>query len=79
MVGAAVLYFAYRNKAKTVCLSFYISCITMFFKATPAPIPSSNTNSAFVFIKPHANTKAVQALVSKELQDKGIKILKEGA
>jgi len=34
-------------------------------------------NSAFVFIKPHANTKKVQDLVRDELTKKGIAILKE--
>jgi hypothetical protein len=33
-------------------------------------------NSAFVFIKPHANTKATQELVAKTLAAKGIKIIK---
>ena len=34
-------------------------------------------NSAFVFIKPHANTEAVQSLVKNKLQDSGISILDE--
>ena len=33
-------------------------------------------NSAFVFIKPHANTKAAQELVKSTLRSKGIKITK---
>jgi hypothetical protein len=33
-------------------------------------------NSAFVFIKPHANTKAAQELVKSTLLAKGIKITK---
>lgn len=35
-------------------------------------------NSAFVFIKPHANTPAVQTLVSNELRARGITIVREG-
>ena len=35
-------------------------------------------NSAFVFIKPHANTKQAQALVSATLKAKGIAIKSEG-
>jgi nucleoside diphosphate kinase len=35
-------------------------------------------NCAFVFIKPHANNTITQDLVSKTLQTKGLKILKEG-
>ena len=35
-------------------------------------------NSAFVFIKPHANTSAVQELVTQTFQSKGISILSEG-
>eukprot|EP01062_Namystynia_karyoxenos_P046187 TRINITY_DN344_c0_g1_i7.p1 TRINITY_DN344_c0_g1~~TRINITY_DN344_c0_g1_i7.p1 ORF type:complete len:482 (+),score=222.60 TRINITY_DN344_c0_g1_i7:100-1545(+) len=38
----------------------------------------SMRNSAFVFIKPHANTPKVQELVKKTLEDKGIRILREG-
>lgn len=38
----------------------------------------ANTNSAFVFIKPHANTKQSQALVSSTLKARGIKIKSEG-
>jgi nucleoside diphosphate kinase len=36
------------------------------------------TNSAFVFIKPHANTAQVQALVSAEFKKQGLTILQEG-
>lgn len=35
-------------------------------------------NCAFVFIKPHANTSAVQALVAKVFKDNGITIITEG-
>jgi hypothetical protein len=35
-------------------------------------------NSAFVFIKPHANTKSTQDLVKSTLVSKGITILSEG-
>lgn len=35
-------------------------------------------NSAFVFIKPHANTPATQDLVKKTFYQKGIKIVEEG-
>ena len=38
----------------------------------------AETNSAFVFIKPHANTAAAQALVKKTLAAKGIAIKAEG-
>lgn len=34
-------------------------------------------NSAFVFLKPHANTPATQELVSQKLRDAGIEILSE--
>jgi len=39
---------------------------------------ASARNSAFVFLKPHANTKEVQELVKKTLTEAGIKIQKEG-
>ena len=35
-------------------------------------------NSAFVFVKPHANTKKVQNIVKSNFEKKGIKIIKEG-
>jgi nucleoside diphosphate kinase len=35
-------------------------------------------NSAFVFIKPHANTAAVRDLVGAELRQRGLTIVKEG-
>ena len=35
-------------------------------------------NSAFVFIKPHANTTATQNLVQATLKAKGITVLSEG-
>jgi nucleoside diphosphate kinase len=41
--------------------------------------PSFETmNSAFVFIKPHANTLATQAVVTRTLEQKGLNILSEG-
>jgi len=48
--------------------------------AAPAgDIPLTNKNSAFVFIKPHAHTDAVKALVKETFAAKGIQILKEGS
>ena len=38
----------------------------------------NHDNSAFVFIKPHANTPQAQAYVKAGLKAKGINILKEG-
>ena len=35
-------------------------------------------NTAFVFIKPHANTPAAQRLVADTFKSKGIKILSQG-
>merc|ERR1712070_1355546 len=37
-----------------------------------------NKNEAFLFIKPHAVTDATKAYVKKALEEKGIKIVKEG-
>ena len=45
---------------------------------TFAAAAAEDRNQAFVFIKPHANTKAVQKLVQKTLGAKGISIQKEG-
>jgi nucleoside diphosphate kinase len=39
---------------------------------------ASKTNSAFVFIKPHANTAQVQALVAAEFKKQGFNVLQEG-
>lgn len=42
-------------------------------KACDAPL----TNSAFVFVKPHANTKSVQDLVRNTLKSRGVTVLSE--
>lgn len=42
-------------------------------KTCDAPL----TNSAFVFVKPHANTASVQDLVRNTLKSKGVTILSE--
>lgn len=39
--------------------------------------PGELRNSAFVFVKPHANTVKVQDLVRKTLQSKGVSIIQE--
>ena len=39
---------------------------------------ASATQSAFVFVKPHANTSAVQDMVKEKFAAVGIKILSEG-
>jgi hypothetical protein len=46
--------------------------------AVTVPTAPALKNQAFVFIKPHANTKAVQELVSKTLKSKGIVVTTEG-
>ena len=44
---------------------------------TPSKGGSKLHNSAFVFVKPHANTAATQKLVREKLQEAGIEILSE--
>lgn len=39
---------------------------------------AASKNTAFVFIKPHANTKAAQKLVKETLAAKGLTIKSEG-
>ena len=39
---------------------------------------AAKVNEAFVFIKPHANNKAVQDLVRSKFGEKGIEIVSEG-
>lgn len=49
--------------------------------AAPAPtepIPLTAKNSAFVFVKPHANTDAVNTVVKEQFAAQGIKIIKDG-
>jgi hypothetical protein len=46
-------------------------------KSCAAAASSSLSNSAFVFIKPHANTLATQTLVREKLVASGISILSE--
>ena len=52
------------------------------WSAKAASSPSADAelrNSAFVFVKPHANTKKVQDLVRSTLKSKGVSILSEAA
>ena len=46
-------------------------------KASANKDSSSLKNSAFVFVKPHANTEATQKMVREKLLEKGIEILSE--
>lgn len=48
------------------------------FRHEQALCDSTNKNSAFVFIKPHANTQATQRLVANTFKNKNIKIISEG-
>jgi hypothetical protein len=45
-------------------------------EATETTCPATTKNSAFVFIKPHANTEGVRDLVMEKLKSSGINILK---
>jgi len=47
--------------------------------ASDAEVPGPTTNKAFLFIKPHAVTDAVKAMVPTMLAEAGINILSEGA
>jgi hypothetical protein len=57
-----------------------INCDQVLDKAAElnASVSGVNDNHAFVFIKPHANTPATQALVSAMLVEKGLSVLSEG-
>ena len=46
--------------------------------AVTKPAAAAKVNEAFVFIKPHANNKAVQDLVRSKVGEKGIEIVSEG-
>jgi len=61
---AAAIFFQKKYSQKD-------SKLTADSKSTPL------LNSAFVFVKPHANTKKVQDLVREELTKRGITVLKE--
>lgn len=62
---------------------FLIAWTALSIEATATNAPEGTCevtkllNSAFVFVKPHANTLATQALVSRKLRDAGIAILSE--
>ena len=45
--------------------------------ATKPPVDDKLKNSAFVFVKPHANTEKVRELVKKKLESQGIEILSQ--
>ena len=51
--------------------------VAMYTTSSPAKCDDKK-NSAFVFIKPHANTTATQNLVQATLKSKGITIRSEG-
>ena len=61
----------YALFAATSCLSLWQA------SASSKTCDAELKNSAFVFCKPHANTKAVQDLVRQTLKDKGVSILSE--
>ena len=44
--------------------------------AVTKPAAAAKVNEAFVFIKPHANNKAVQDLVRSKFGEKGIEIVR---
>ena len=46
--------------------------------AAAAPAAAATTQSAFVFVKPHANTEKVNELVKAKFAEVGITILKDG-
>ena len=50
---------------------------SVFAKKASAKETCSLKNSAFVFVKPHANTAATQDMVREKLLEKGIEILSE--
>lgn len=50
---------------------------TWYKKATASDTCDGLRNSAFVFVKPHANTVQTQKLVREKLIDSGISILSE--
>ena len=50
---------------------------SVFAKKASAKETCSLKNSAFVFVKPHANTAATQDMVREKLLEKGVEILSE--
>jgi hypothetical protein len=53
------------------------SCISSASNTCPVSKKGEPLNSAFVFVKPHANTEATQKLVREKLTEAGIEILTE--
>jgi hypothetical protein len=58
--------------------SFALALRQVSSSSTEAVCETPAKNSAFVFIKPHANTPATQKLVADTFDSKGIKVLSEG-
>ena len=60
--------------------AFRRACVTVASGALAVTcgVAFADTNTAFVFVKPHANTPAAQALVKKTLAAKNITIKAEG-
>lgn len=70
------------NTTKSTALAFVtlIAAVAISYKmskTTSSKTTSTPLNSAFVFVKPHANTEATQKLVRTKLQDANITILSE--
>lgn len=73
----------FTNSRKLVGIAALGACaLASQAAATTAPAVCETQapakNSAFVFIKPHANTKASQVKVQGELKKRGIKVVREG-
>ncbi len=63
-LGAAVLGFGVAERLR--------------YERSTADCSTDSKNSAFVFIKPHANTSKTQKLVTDTFKTKGIKVIEEG-
>ena len=73
---------AKTNRLPFALLSLYFLLLLAVMPSDAFSEPSQScsglSNSAFVFIKPHANTPATQALVKERLTKAGIDIKFEG-
>lgn len=68
----------YYSSAAVAGVSLYLTSSKSIKKQITYCSSDYNKNSAFVFIKPHANTSETQKLVKNVLAKKNIKVLAEG-
>lgn len=67
-----------RSRLMMLTSASFVMTLNIVSGRTEAVCETPTKNTAFVFIKPHANTLSTQHLVSETFKKKGIKVLSQG-